>query len=119
MSEIDTSKAELDMAKDKTTKANDKISGLEAELVKYKEKEQLDNQAKKDAEIETKYQEKLETEKKAMEEMMDAKLEKISLRQSTPNSNNNSGKLTKEEYLKDRENYDTALLKASLPTVFN
>ena len=92
--EIDTTKAELDITNDKKQKAESKVSELEQKLQEYQEKE------------------------KAMQEAMDKRFEDIKLRQTTANSGNSSGELTKEEYLKNREQYDTLRLKHDLPTVF-
>ena len=119
MSDIDTSKAEADLIKEKAQKAEQKLSELELKLKEYQEKEAEQKAAEQKAEQEKLLQEKLDAEKKAMEEMVEAKLDKISLRQSTANTANTDSKLTKEEYLKNREHYDTMKLKHDLPSVFN
>lgn len=102
---------------------NEKISELESKLKQFEEKEaQMAAEAKAAEEKAIKDRlEAAEAKNKELEESFEKKLEQINMRASTAGNPNDKGstKLTKEEYLANREKYDTMYLKATLPDVYN
>lgn len=117
------SEADIDISQAEKDVNNEKLSALEKELQAYKEKEAQEAAAKEEAEKKA-FEDRLaaiEAEKEEMKKSFEEKLEKVSLRESTktaPKDDEGQGKLTKEEYLKNREKYDTMYLKATMPDIF-
>lgn len=118
---VNTEKVERDIYEEKMKEQTEKMSELEKQLKEYQEKEQAqkeEEEKQKELEIEERLK-KFEEEKEAMQQSFEEKLEQISQRATTQNSGDAGEKLTREEYMKNREKYDTAALKEALPSVFN
>jgi membrane protein involved in colicin uptake len=100
---------------------NEKISELEEQINAFQaadDKRKADARAAEDKLIKDRL-DKMEAEKAAMQADFDKKLDDIQMRASTANNAPDSKGLTKEEYEKNKEYYDTMYLKSSLPDVFN
>ncbi len=114
MSEVDTSKAEADLANEKQAKENNKISDLESKLKAYEDKEKAEiaeAEAKKEKDILA----RLEASEKAREEDRKAfndKIETLSTRQSSGKmSKDKQGGLTREEFDANKDGYLQMLTK--------
>lgn len=111
---VDTTKVEQDILAEKARQ----VSELEARLQEYQKKEVEAEKAKLEAKNSETLErlKKLEEEKEAMKVSFEEKLNKVSQRISTPNSNEDSDKLTVEKLKAmteaERIPYFTKALKA-------
>jgi len=120
----DTAKIEADLLKEKLDAQAEQNTTLEAELAKYKAAEAERLKTEEEKALEAKFDDKLKAKEEELEKSFEAKFEKLIQRQSTngTSANGNSTIPTFEEYknmsTQEREKYDTAALKAALPSIF-